>query len=224
MYLSNHCNVADQRAACTIRCQRNGRWGQRKGNDLVDEDEKQQLHEDVRQFLWKLAGFDMLRVECMGDMFIMGDKFLEDFSKAWGNVRTNADNPADNGVGVNTVRRYTIDEMIAHQKQQQQQKQTATTITIGGGPTYISASEGADRLTLHGGTGYIPIDVDEIDEVIAALQRLRTLLKEPAAPTSSAHNSGPKSRQYEQHPNHPGYVSQAEKNDIALKRALGIDY
>jgi hypothetical protein len=187
----------------------------------VDDNEKQQLHEDIRLFLWKLAGFDMLRVESMGDDFIMDDKFLTDFSKAWGYVETNKDNPADNGVR-DFIPQSVVDD---YRRYAQQQKQQATTVTIGNGPLYISASEGSSRLQMHGGTGYIPIDEDEIDEVIAALQSLRTLLKPAAAPTSSAHNSGPKSaRVYEQRPNHPGWKSQAQKNDEAMKKALGIDY
>jgi hypothetical protein len=145
------------------------------------------------------------------------ERFLTDFSRAWGPVVTNDTNPANNGVR-DYIPQHVREEQVAYERQQ---KQTATTVTIGNGPTYISASEGSDRLQLHGGTGYIPIRVDEIDEVIAALQRLRTLLQPAATPTSGKQRS---TRVYEQRPNHPGWMSQAEKNDIALKKALGIDY
>jgi hypothetical protein len=132
------------------------------------------------------------------------DRFLTDFSRAWKGV-PDVDPP-----------RYWQEETAAYFAQQ---KQTATTISIGGGPTYISASEGADRLQIHGGTGYIAIEVDEIGEVIAALQQLRTLLK-PASTPSSGMASAP--ARYETRPNHPGWKSQAQKNIEEMERALGI--
>lgn len=141
------------------------------------------------------------------------DRFLTDFARAW-KGEPDVDAP-----------RYWQEEAAAYF---QQQKQAATTISIGNGPTYISASEGADRLTIHGGTGYIPIQIGEIDEVIAALRSLRSLLRSSATPTSSEQRSAPFPDQnalvarYLKPSNVSGVKSQAEKNIESMERALGL--
>lgn len=145
------------------------------------------------------------------------DRFLTDFSRAWSKAELDIDPP-----------QYALNEANAYFKQQ---KQTATTITIADGAIHISASEGSDTLAMHGGTGYIPVNVDDIDELIAALQSVRTLLKPALAPTSSAHNTGPKSAPVPSQnelaarslaPNIAGVKSRYELNIESMERALGL--
>lgn len=115
----------------------------------MDDNEKQQLHEDIRLFLWKLAGFDMLRVEYMGDTFIMGDKFIEDFSKAWGKVVTNADNPANNGVR-DYIPQHIREEQAAFDRQQ---KANSTNVSFDNGAARVEFDTLSDRVLIWTGRG-----------------------------------------------------------------------
>jgi hypothetical protein len=79
----------------------------------------------------------MLRIESMGDDFIMGDKFLTDFSQAWKNVPDIDKTP----------------EWYAEEWQKLQKKQTSTTVDIGEGDVHIVSSDGSERIYIHTNRG-----------------------------------------------------------------------
>jgi hypothetical protein len=141
------------------------------------------------------------------------DRFLTDFSRAWTKQDLDAEPP-----------RYALDEAIAYFNQQ---KQTSTTVDIGEGDVHIVSSEGSDRIYIHTNRGIAELGRDDLPDIIRVLQGLVAGRTTGGALNAPQIASKPIPGQNElaareARPNHPGYKSQAEKNDESLKRALGL--
>jgi hypothetical protein len=175
-------------------------------------EENDKLHEDIRQYLWKLAGIDMLRFELNGDDFIMDDRFLRDFKLAWKN-----DSDPER-----------VPEAYAREWLKVQQKATTTIVDIGEGDVHIQSTDTSERIYIHTNRGTAEIGRDDLPEIIRVLQGLvagRTsggALNAQEVASAAPSQNQLAAREYAT--NRPSFVSRHEKNEKALRKALGIDY
>ncbi len=103
------------------------------------------------------------------------DSFLTDFSRAWGPITRDKDDPVKSGVP-DYIPQYVMDEATAYFKQQ---KATSTTVDFGYA-VHVVYDDQSDRVGISTGRGFAEIARSQC----AAIGRLLISLAAPASPQS----------------------------------------